>query len=60
MGFSFSCIQLTQIGGLGFAVVIVIAQCMSSDIESILNSRFGQPVSDELPFPPLQSTTGIC
>ncbi|KAK7998969.1 gaba permease [Apiospora marii] len=39
---------LSSIGmcwGLGFVIVIVIAQCMSSDIESILNSKFGQPMA---------------
>ncbi|KAK7952968.1 hypothetical protein PG988_013662 [Apiospora saccharicola] len=39
---------LSSIGmcwGLGFVIVIVIAHCMSPDLESILNSRFGQPMA---------------
>ncbi|KAK8036269.1 GABA-specific permease [Apiospora rasikravindrae] len=31
--------------GLGLVIVIVLAHCMSPDIEGILNTRFGQPMA---------------
>ncbi|KAK6857840.1 gaba permease [Apiospora arundinis] len=39
---------LSSIGmcwGLGFMIVIVVANCMSPDIQSILGSKFGQPMA---------------
>lgn len=39
---------LSSIGmcwGLGFVIVIVLAACINPDIESVLGSAYGQPVS---------------
>lgn len=39
---------LSSIGmcwGLGFVIVIVLAACMNQDVDSVLGSSFGQPVS---------------
>lgn len=41
---------LSSIGmcwGLGFVIVIVLAACMNPDVESVLGSSFGQPVSTD-------------
>lgn len=40
---------LSSIGmcwGLGFVIVIVLAACMNQDVDAVLGSSFGQPVSD--------------
>lgn len=39
---------LSSIGmcwGLGFVIVIVLAACMNQDVDAVLGSSFGQPVS---------------
>lgn len=52
---------LSSIGmcwGLGFVIVIVLAACMDPNIDNVLGSSFGQPVS--LPFfRPVLLTRGL-
>lgn len=50
---------LSSIGmcwGLGFVIVIVLAACMNQDVESVLGSSFGQPVSI---YPPPKLKLGL-
>lgn len=45
---------LSSIGmcwGLGFVLVIVLAACMDPNVENVLGSAYGQPVSDHAPPP---------